>query len=130
MRTLVKGHKIPPSIQKILSRIRKPSKIQAKKAKLKKSAKIAKNKEIIKKDDQKTEKKNRILFTDEAIESIQEYAESYITKLLNHAGYVALHARRTKLFPSDIRTAQIIRGEIPIELPLQDLNLEKYKIDE
>jgi histone H3 len=50
-------------------------------------------------------------FTKDAIEALQEDAESYLISLFEHTNLCAIHAKRTTIFPRDMQLARKIRGE-------------------
>jgi histone H3 len=47
----------------------------------------------------------------EGLEALQEAAEQYLVRFFSDANEIAIHAKRTTIKPSDMRTAARIRGD-------------------
>ena len=55
--------------------------------------------------------KSDIKFTKEALQALQESAESYLIGLFEDANLACIHAKRVTIAPVDIQLARRIRGE-------------------
>ena len=50
-------------------------------------------------------------FQASAIDAIKEAAEAYLTNILQDSNLAAMHAKRTTVFPRDIKLAMRLRGD-------------------